>query len=82
MSLSELWQTVVNYPINWVMVFQVIGVGVLIILVFSLLYVVGLVLSWGLEELEIRYGRNRLDDPTPTVVQRWQSRVNHWFRPP
>ena len=89
MSLSELWQIVVllwqivvNYPINWVMVFQVIGVGVLIILVIALVSLVCMVLEWGLDELAIRYGRNRLDDPTPTVVQRWQSRVNHWFRPP
>ena len=50
MSLSELWQIVVqlwqivvNYPINWVMVFQVIGVGVLIILVIALVSGFGMV---------------------------------------
>ncbi len=61
MSLSELWQIVVqlwqivvNYPINWVMVFQVIGVGVLVIIVG----VVGQVLWFGLEELVIMYTKN------------------------
>ena len=54
MSLSELWQTVVNYPINWVMVFQVIGVYVLVSLVLGVVWM----LWWGLEELVIMCTKN------------------------
>ncbi len=58
MSLSELWQTVVNYPINWVMVFQVIGVGVLFITLFIMVGVVGQLLWFYLEEVVRIYKKN------------------------